>query len=108
MKGRTRPWKILLYLTVFMAGGTLSSQTPSQGGDEDFRFRPDHERQAMGGESAYIKFLKQEGVPIHTGLSANLYTLKLGPWKRLGPGITGAYLNLEGGGGVVDAIAWEI
>jgi len=87
-----------------MAGSRLSSQTS----DEDFRFRPDHERESLLGKSAYMKFLEQEGAPVYTGLAANLYAIKLGPWKRLGPGVTGAYLNLEGGGGVVDAIAWEI
>src|SRR5262245_9529711 len=114
MRGRMGSWKTRGYFALFlsvgllMAGRGLSGQTPGQTRDEDFRFRPDHERESLRAESAFKKFLIQEGVPVHTGVAANLYTIKLGPWKRLGPGVTGAYVDLEGAGGVVTTIAWEI
>ena len=114
MRERTRVWKspvrfaLVLAVGVLMAGGRPSSQTPSQTGDEDFRFRPDHERESLGGESAYRKFQAQEGIPVYTGFATNLYGVKLEPWARLGRGVTGAYVNLDGAGALVDVPVWEM
>ena len=75
---------------------------------EDYRFRPDSERLAQRGESSYIKFQKQEGIPTYTGWSIDVFEVELKPWLRQGPGISGAYLNLEGAGALVDAFCLEI
>jgi hypothetical protein len=45
---------------------------------------------------------------VYTGAAVNLYKIDLKPWKRLGPGVTGAYINLEGAGALVDVQCWEI
>src|SRR5262245_33951198 len=114
MRGKIGSWKmrccfaLLLAVGVVMAGSRLSSQTPGKGADDDFRFRPDHEREALGGQSAYKKFEAQEGIPTSGGFAVNVYTVKLGPWKRQGPGVTGAYVDLDGAGGIVNLAVTEI
>jgi quercetin dioxygenase-like cupin family protein len=93
-----------------VSGVAIVGQGPRQDADADFRFRPDHERQDLrgDGQSAYRRFQAQEGIPVYGGMSTNLYTVKLGPWKRLGPGVTGAYINLDGAGALVDVPIWEM
>jgi len=114
MRGDTGTWKNPFYVVLFlsvgflMAGSRLSSQTPGQSRDEDFRFRPDHERESLAGESAYRKFQAQEGIPVHGGFAVDVYTVKMGPWKRQGPGVTGAYVNLDGAGAIVDLMVLEM
>ena len=114
MRGRIGSWKTRCYFALFflvglvMAGSRLASQTPRQTGDEDFRFRPDHERENLSGQSAYKKFQAQEGIPVHGGFAVDVYTVKLAPWKRQGPGIAGAYVDLDGAGGVVNLTVWEM
>ena len=120
MRGRTGTWKTLCYFALFlsvgvlMAGSRLSSQAPGQTRDEDFRFRPDHERENLnvrgerGYQSPYRRFQAQEGIPVHTGFAVNLYTVKMAPWKRQGPGVTGSYVNLDGAAGLVDIMVWEM
>ena len=96
-------WRVVILLLV-LAGGLQA-----QRGDEDFRFRPDHERQSLKGKSPYLVFLDQEGIPVYTGWAVeDLYAAKLKPWKRQGPGVQGAYVYLDGTGGVVDAFCMEI
>ncbi len=93
----------------FLALFLLASGLLGQRGDEDFRFRPDHERQALVKKSSYLQFLDQEGIPVYTGWAVDdLYAAKLKPWKRQGPGVMGAYVYLDGTGGVVDAFCMEI
>ena len=114
MRGRTGSWKtryyfaLVLSVGLVMAGSRLASQTPKQTGDEDFRFRPDHERENLRGQSAYKKFQAQEGIPTYGGFAVNVYDLKLGPWKRQGPGVTAAYVDLDGAGGIVNLAVSEI
>jgi oxalate decarboxylase/phosphoglucose isomerase-like protein (cupin superfamily) len=78
-----------------------------QEGEEGYPFRPESEYQEMG-TTAYKKFLDQEGIPVYTGWAANLYEIELAPWKRQGPGISGAYVFLEGTGGLIDNSVMEI
>ena len=114
MRGRIETWKTPCYFALFLllglllAGSRLASQTPKQTGDEDFRFRPDHERESLGEDSAYRKFQKQEGIPTQGGFAVNVYDVKLGPWKRQGPGVTGAYVDLDGAGAIVNLAVTEI
>ena len=57
--------------------------------------------------NTYEKFLEQEGVPVVKGYGvADLMTVPLEPWKRKGG--LGAYLNLIGAGGIIDAYLCEI
>ena len=108
---RTR-WYVALVVAVGVAaGGGLTGQTPGQTGDEDFRFRPDHEKetfQTQRRQTAYSRFQAEEGIPVHTGFSANVYTVEMAPWKRQGPGVTGAFINLDGAGGLVDIMVLEM
>jgi quercetin dioxygenase-like cupin family protein len=114
MRGNTGTWKIpfcvalVVSVGFLIAGSQLSSQTPGKGADDDFRFRPDHEREALGGQSAYRKFQQQEGIPVHQGFAINVYTVKIGPWKRMGQGVSGAYVDLDGAGGIVNLTVTEI
>ncbi len=80
----------------------------AQGGDEDYRFRPESEYQALGAQTAYEQYLEEENVPVYTGWAANVLNIDLKPWKRQGQGITGAFVNLEGMGGAVDNYVMEI
>jgi quercetin dioxygenase-like cupin family protein len=94
------------------AGGRLSgqAQTPAQtpGPDDDFRFRPDHERSTLKGKTMYQKFKEEEGLPTYTGHAVNVYKIELKPWKRLGPGVTGAFIDLEGAGFIVNTVVTGI
>jgi quercetin dioxygenase-like cupin family protein len=115
-RNSTTAWKALLFVAVALAAGYVSGAgllgqmpNPNPEKDADFRFRPDHERQELRGKkSSYRLWEDQEGVPVYTGASQNLYKIELKPWKRLGPGVTGAYVDLEGAGALVNAIVWEI
>ncbi|MBI4483899.1 MAG: cupin domain-containing protein [Acidobacteria bacterium] len=76
-------------------------------GDGQVRFRPRSERLQLGKKSAYQKWLEAEGIPVHQGSAIpDVKKLELGPWKRLGA--RGAYIFLEGCGGVVDAYLLEV
>ena len=101
----------LLYSMIVM-GWTLAVAVPpelcGQDADQDYRFRADVERQEIRGSSGYQKFLASEGIPNYTGWAVDLYELELKPWKRLGPEVLGAYINLNGTGGVVNAFAMSI
>lgn len=79
-----------------------------QGSSKGFPFRPDSEYQKLGAKTTYEHFLDEENIPVYTGWSLNLFTAEVGPWKRHGTGITGAYVNLEGVGGSVDNWIMEI
>jgi quercetin dioxygenase-like cupin family protein len=107
---RRAPYYFALVLSAgwWVTGTGVSSQSGGQTRDEDFRFRPDHERENLREDSAYRKFQVQEGIPVHTGFAANVYTVKLAPWKRLGAGVMGAFIDLEGSGGLVDVQVWEM
>ena len=76
--------------------------------DQDFPFRPDHERYDRHEKSAYIQFQEDEGIPVYPGFAVDVYDIALKPWMRHGPGISGAYVNLDGAGSLVDAIVMEI
>jgi oxalate decarboxylase/phosphoglucose isomerase-like protein (cupin superfamily) len=93
-------------------GLSLRAQQPAKPADynpdADYRFRPDHERKELKGKSAYKKFQEQEGIPVYTNFDVNVYDVQLGPWKRQGPGVTGAYIDLDGAGAVVNAFVMEI
>jgi quercetin dioxygenase-like cupin family protein len=112
----TAAWKSLSFVIValivgLVSGVGLSSQMPNLNPekDADFRFRPDTERKALRAtKSSYRHWQDQEGVPVYTGSAQNLYKIELKPWKRLGPGVTGAYVDLEGAGALVNAVVWEI
>ena len=93
---------ILAALTCLLWGGIWAQQ-----GDEGYPFLPDSEYQSMG-KTAYQEFLDQEGIPVYTGWAADLYSIELAPWKRQGPGIEGAYLVLEGSGGLIDNSVMQI
>jgi quercetin dioxygenase-like cupin family protein len=80
----------------------------AQRGDEDYRFRPESEYQALGKRTAYEQYLEEENLPVYTGWMANVLKIDLKPWKRQGQGITGAFVNLEGMGGAVDNYVMEI
>lgn len=55
----------------------------------------------------YKAFQKSERVPVYTGIAIeNLKTLELTPWARKGG--RGAYINLDGSGGTLDAYVLEI
>ncbi len=57
--------------------------------------------------SPWEKFLKGEGVPVHRGFAVqDLTQAKVGPWKRYG--IDGAFVYLDGAGGVTTGFIWEI
>ena len=78
----------------------------------------DHEQQHQGGRrqrpaastrrtwnqtnvSPWEEWLKQEGLPVYREHHvADLRRAGLKPWKRLGPGASGAYIDLVGGEGV--------
>ena len=60
------------------------------------------------GSTAYQKFLDQEDIPVYTGFAADLYAIQLAPWKRQGEGIQGAYVFLDGTGGLIDNSVMEI
>ncbi|MBI4483301.1 MAG: cupin domain-containing protein [Acidobacteria bacterium] len=74
--------------------------------------RPTQERAEEGpffGASTYERWLKQEGLPVYRGgVVDDLSKVEVKPWKRMGPGILGAYIFLEGTGGTVDAFVMEI
>lgn len=71
------------------------------------RFRPESERESMGKKTAYEEWLEKEGVPVYRGMAIpSLARLELGPWKRIGA--AGAYVALEGAGGIVDGWVCEI
>ncbi len=76
--------------------------------DADYRFEPDEKRLSLRGTSAYKMFKEQEGIPNYGGWFVDVYKLELAPWKRMGPGITGAYVDLEGAGALVNAFLLEI
>lgn len=76
---------------------------------EGYRFRPSSERESFDKRSPYRKWVEEEGIPLHEGYAIqDLRKVELKPWKRLGPGVKGAYLYLEGAGGIVDAFIFEI
>src|SRR5262245_10309429 len=97
-----RSFRVIAFLSVGLGAGAvgISSQASSQNRDDDFRFRPDHERESLKSQSAYLKFQAQDGIPVYTGVAANLYDVKVGPWRRQGTGVTGAYVNLDGSGAI--------
>lgn len=96
-------------LMAFAAIGAQSGQQEDRyDPKEDYRFRPDHEREGLRGKSAYRLFQEQENIPIYTGFAVDVYEVKLAPWKRMGNGVTGAYINLDGAGAVVDAFCLEM
>jgi len=111
-----KTWKTPVFVAValsigLVSGVGLSSQMPNLNPekDADFRFRPDTERKTLRAtKSSYRHWQDQEGVPVYTGSAQNLYKIALKPWKRLGPGVTGAYVDLEGAGALVNAVVWEI
>ena len=76
--------------------------------DADYRFKPGEERLSLRGTSAYTKFKEKEGIPQYTGFAVDVYELQLGPWQRMGPGIEGAYIDLDGAGALVNAFLLEI
>ena len=96
-------FSLLVAMALLSQGGVLA-----QGGDEEYRFRPESEYQALGIQTAYEQYLEEENVPVYTGWAANVLKIDLKPWKRQGPGITGAFVNLEGMGGAVDNYVMEI
>ena len=112
----SRRWKlfvaIALALMVGAVGGArLSSQSRQlSDADKDYRFRPDHEREALRGDklSPYLQYQRREGVPSYKGDAQNVYEVALKPWKRLGPGVQGCFINLDGAGALVDMMVWEI
>jgi quercetin dioxygenase-like cupin family protein len=76
-------------------------------GDAQLRFRPESEREAMGKTGAYADWVQTEGIPIYRGQAIpRLQDLKLGPWKRTG--MQGAYVILEGTGGLIDGFVAAI
>ena len=100
-----RQVRVASILVVFglLVGGIAWGQSDDAG----YPFRPESEYQEMG-STAYHKFLEQEDVPVYTGFSADLYAIKLAPWKRQGEGIQGAYVFLDGTGGLIDNSVMEI
>jgi len=76
--------------------------------EDDYPFRPDHERLSLHEKSSYTKFQEREGIPVYTGFTADVYQVELKPWKRQGPGILGAYIDLDGAGSLVNAFCLEI
>ena len=96
-------FSLLVAMALLSQGGVLA-----QGEDEEYRFRPESEYQALGIQTAYEQYLEEENVPVYTGWAANVLKIDLKPWKRQGPGITGAFVNLEGMGGAVDNYVMEI
>ena len=61
----------------------------------------------LGFKSTYHHFLEQEGIPVIRGFYVkDTRKVELAPWKRTGG--LGAYLNLEGTGGVNNAYICEI
>jgi quercetin dioxygenase-like cupin family protein len=102
--------RLIFRITALMVVPTLLlwGNVWGQGGDEGYRFRPDSEYLAMGAKTTYEKFLEEENIPIYTGWALNMFTAKVEPWKRHGPGISGAYANLEGVGGSVDNWVMDI
>ncbi|MEI9851990.1 MAG: cupin domain-containing protein [Sphingomonas sp.] len=115
---KARAWLVLPALALVPASFShgFAQQTPAQRSDgtsrydarENYSFRSDQEREKLRGKSAYLKFQDQEGIPVYRGFAVNLYDVKLGPWKRLGPGVTGAYFNLDGSGDVTNNVVTEI
>jgi oxalate decarboxylase/phosphoglucose isomerase-like protein (cupin superfamily) len=93
---------------VWMLAVVVPSELCGQNADQDYRFHPDAERQGIGRPSGYQEFLLSEEIPNYTGWAVDLYNLGLEPWKRLGPEVLGAYINLDGTGGVVNAFAMKI
>ena len=95
---------LLLVTALWGQGDEAASLAPRA----DYPFRPDHERLGLRGESSYTKFQEQEGIPVYTGFSIDVYQVELKPWKRQGSGILGAYIDLDGAGSLVNAFCLEI
>jgi oxalate decarboxylase/phosphoglucose isomerase-like protein (cupin superfamily) len=58
-------------------------------------------------DSPWEKFLRSEGIPVHRGFAIqDLMKAKVGPWKRYGA--NGAYVYLDGAGGVTTGFVLEI
>ena len=98
-------WLVLLLAAPMTATEGEKKLSPS---DADYRFEPDEKRLSLRGTSAYKMFKEQEGIPNYGGWFVDVYKLELAPWKRMGPGITGAYVDLEGAGALVNAFLLEI
>ena len=94
---------VILVVLSLLSGGMSWAQTNS----DAFPFRPENEYQEMG-KTAYSKFLEQENVPVYGGWEADVYAIQLAPWKRQGEGIRGAYVVLDGAGGLIDNSVMEI
>lgn len=104
LKGTTFSVSIVPFLMILLLG-TLDAQDTN----EDYRFRPAGEYDEMvAKKTPYEEFLEDENIPVITGWAADLYKVKLRPWRRMGPGVTGAYLILEGAGGAIDNYAMEL
>ncbi len=99
-------------LSLVVLGLFLGAAESGQGrwdGSDEYPFRPESERDAMRAKkSSYQKFQDQEGIPVHTGFYADVYEVPLEPWRRQGPGIEGAYIDLEGASAVVNALCLQI
>ncbi len=97
-----RPFLSLSNIIVFFVLCGVLSSIQAQ-----MRFRPESERESLGKKSAYEEWVEKEGVPIYRGQAIpSLMNLALGPWKRLGA--RGAYVVLDGTGGLIDALICEI
>ena len=103
----------VLAFILISALGVIAAQPGGQEGHydakEDYRFsaRPMNCR-VYRGRVPTRNFRSAKGSQSTGGFAVNLYEVKLAPWKRMGTGVTGAYLNLDGAGGMVDAFRLDI
>ena len=99
----SKVWPLFVAIALLCQGGVWAQE-----GNEEYRFRPESEYQELGTRTAYEQYLEEENLPVYAGWAANVLRIELKPWKRQGPGITGAFVNLRGMGGAVDNYVMEI